>query len=125
MLIAGSFREYPFYLLLEIFQRRRETGVLEITSSQESGYFYIKNGKVKDGQIGKSKGAAAVKSVAGLNDGSFRFKSLEPTDYARVVWQQALVQHDWQPSNRLRDQSSQTCSDPVNSILHSDSPTTT
>jgi Domain of unknown function (DUF4388) len=90
MLIAGSFREYPFYLLLEIFQRRRETGVLEITSSQESGYFYIKNGKVKDGQIGKSKGAAAVKSVAGLNDGSFRFKSLEPTDYARVVWQQSF-----------------------------------
>lgn len=90
MLIAGNFREYPFPLLLEIFLHRRETGLLEVSSTQESGYFYIKNGKVKDGQIGKSKGLAAVKRVGKINDGSFRFKPLEPTDYARIVWQRSF-----------------------------------
>jgi hypothetical protein len=91
MLLAGSFREYPFFLLLEIFLRRRETGLLEVVASpEESGYFYIRNGKIKDGQIGKCKGAAAVKLVGRFVDGSFRFKPLEPTDYARVVWQQSF-----------------------------------
>jgi len=87
MLLTGSFREYPFSLLLEIFLRRRETGLLEVSSPEQSGYFYIKNGKVKDGQIGTSRGAAAVKLVGRFVDGSFRFKPLEPTDYAQVVWQ--------------------------------------
>ena len=87
MLIAGSFREYPFSLLLEIFLRRKETGLLEVSSTDEAGYFYIKNGKVKDGQIGKSKGLAALKLVGKFNEGSFRFKPLEPADYARIVWQ--------------------------------------
>jgi hypothetical protein len=90
MLIAGTFREYPFFLLLEILLHRKETGLLEVSSIQESGYFYIKNGKVKDGQIGKSKGVAAVKLVGKFNDGSFRFKAIEPTDYARVVWQRSF-----------------------------------
>ena len=88
MLIAGSFREYPFSLLLEIFLRRRETGLLEVSSTKDSGYFYIKNGKVKDGQIGKNTGSAAVNLVAKLDDGSFQFKPLAPSDYARIVWQQ-------------------------------------
>ena len=90
MLLTGSFREYPFFLLLEIFLRRGETGVLEVSSPEESGYFYIKNGKVKEGQIGTSRGAAAVKLVGRCVDGSFRFKPLEPTDYARVVWQRSF-----------------------------------
>src|SRR5690348_3658677 len=90
MLLAGSFSEYPFSLLLEIFLRRKETGLLEVSSTEESGYFYIKNGKVKDGQIGKNKGLAAVKIVGKLNAGSFRFKPLEPTDYARIVWQRSF-----------------------------------
>ena len=90
MLIAGSFREYPFFLLLEIFLRRRETGLLEVSSTEESGYFYIKNGKVKDGQVGKNKGLAAVKLVGKFNDGSFQFKPLAPSDYARVVWQRSF-----------------------------------
>ncbi|HSE24197.1 MAG TPA: DUF4388 domain-containing protein, partial [Pyrinomonadaceae bacterium] len=90
MLLTGSFREYPFFLLLEIFLRRGETGLLEVSSPEESGYFYIKNGKVKDGQLGTSKGAAAVKLVGRCVDGSFRFKPLEPTDYARVVWQRSF-----------------------------------
>ena len=87
MLIAGTFSEYPFSLLLEIFLLRRETGLLEIMSSEGSGYFYIKNGKIKDGQIAKSKGVAAVNAVRKFNNASFRFKQLEPAEYARVVWQ--------------------------------------
>jgi len=87
VLIAGSFREYPFFLLLDIFLRRRETGLLEVSSAEESGYFYIKNGKVKDGQVGKNKGLAALALVGKFNDGSFQFKPLAPSDYARVVWQ--------------------------------------
>lgn len=87
MLIAGNFSEYPFSLLLEIFLLRRETGLLEVSSSEEPGYFYIKNGKIKDGQIGKSKGVAAVNVASKLNDGFFRFKRLEAAEYARVVWQ--------------------------------------
>jgi hypothetical protein len=87
MLLAGTLREYPFSLLLEIFLHRTETGLLEISSSNESGYFYIKNGKVKDGQIGKNKGLAAINVVREFKDGSFRFRPLEPADYARVVWQ--------------------------------------
>jgi hypothetical protein len=90
VLLTGSFREYPFSILLEIFLRRQETGLLEISSAEESGYFYIKNGKVKDGQIGESKGVAAVKLAGKFNDGTFRFKPLEPTDYARIVWQRSF-----------------------------------
>lgn len=87
MLITGSFREYPFPLLLDIFLRRGETGLLEVSSTEESGYFYLKNGKVKDGQVGKKRGTAAVALVGKLNDASFQFKPLAPSDYARVVWQ--------------------------------------
>jgi hypothetical protein len=90
MLIAGTFREYPFSLLLEIFLRRKETGLLEISSTEESGYFYIKNGKVKDGQIGKNKGIAALRAAGEFNDGSFKFKPLEPADYARIAWQRSF-----------------------------------
>ncbi len=87
MLLTGTLREYPFSLLLEIFLHRQETGLLEISSSKISGYFYIRNGKVKDGQLGKNHGFAAVKVVQKFEDGSFRFRRLEPADYARVVWQ--------------------------------------
>jgi hypothetical protein len=87
VLLAGNFREYPFSLLLDILLLRRETGLLEVSSSEESGYFYFKNGKVKDGQIGKLQGVAALNVVRKFNDGSFRFKQLEPAEYARVVWQ--------------------------------------
>ena len=90
MLLAGTLREYPFSLLLEIFLHRGETGLLEVSSSKESGYFYIRNGKVKDGQIGKNKGLTAVNVVRELKDGSFRFRPLEPADYARVVWQRSF-----------------------------------
>jgi Domain of unknown function (DUF4388) len=90
MFLAGTLREYPFSLLLEIFLHRRETGLLEISSSDESGYFYIKNGKVKEGRIGKNKGPAALKVAGGFKDGYFRFRPLEPADYARVVWQRSF-----------------------------------
>lgn len=90
MLIAGSFREYPFSLLLEIFLRRGETGLLEVSSSKNSGYFYIKNGKVKDGQIGNNTGLAALELAGKFDDGSFRFKPFAPSDYARVVWQRSF-----------------------------------
>jgi hypothetical protein len=90
MLLAGSFREYPFLLLKEIFHHRRETGLLEIKSAQQSGYFYVKNGEIKDGEVGKLRGAKAVEVVGHLPDASFQFKSLEPTDYARVVWERSF-----------------------------------
>jgi hypothetical protein len=103
MLIAGSFREYPFFLLLEIFLRRRETGLLEVSSTEDSGYFYIKNGKVKDGHVGKNKGLAAIKLVAKFDDGSFQFKPLAPSDYARVIWQRSFgptgIANDQPPSS--------------------------
>jgi len=100
MLLTGSFREYPFFTLLEIFLRRGETGLLEVSSPEETGYFYIKNGRVKDGQFGKNKGAAALKLVGTYVDGSFRFKALEPTDYARIVWQRGfgLQSHKFDPT---------------------------
>lgn len=87
MLLTGTLREYPFSLLLEILLHHTETGLLEISSSKDSGYFYLKNGKVKDGRIGNSQGLAAVKVAREIDDGSFRFRRLEPADYARVVWQ--------------------------------------
>jgi hypothetical protein len=90
MLLAGSFTEYPFFLLLEIFLRRHETGLLEVSSPRESGYFYVKNGEIKDGEVGNARGAAAVKLAGSLVDGSFQFKPLEPADYARIVWEKSF-----------------------------------
>src|SRR5258705_3597823 len=90
MLLAGSFTEYPFFLLLEIFLRRNETGLLEISSPQQSGYFYVKNGEVKNGKVGKARGAAAVELAGSFVDGSFQFKPLEPADYARSVWEKSF-----------------------------------
>jgi hypothetical protein len=89
-MLAGSFTEYPFFLLQEIFHHRRETGLLEVTSPQHSGYFYVKNGEIKDGEVGKFRGAKAVEVVRNLSDASFQFKSLEPTDYARIVWERSF-----------------------------------
>jgi len=90
MLLAGSFTEYPFFLLQEIFHYRGETGLLEVTSAQQSGYFYVKNGEIKDGEVGKFRGAKAVEVARSLSDASFQFKSLEPTDYARIVWERSF-----------------------------------
>src|SRR5258705_8466146 len=90
MLLAGSFTEYPFVLLLEIFLRRNETGLLEISSPKQSGYFYVKNGEIKDGKVGKARGAAAVELAGSFVDGSFQFKPLEPADYARSVWEKSF-----------------------------------
>ncbi|HEY6119436.1 MAG TPA: DUF4388 domain-containing protein [Pyrinomonadaceae bacterium] len=87
MLIAGSFAEYPLFLLMEIFHHRRETGLLEVSSPNESGYFYIKNGEIKDGEFGKVRGLEAIELARGLEDASFSFKMLEPAEYARVVWE--------------------------------------
>jgi len=85
MLFIGSFAEYPFSILQEIFHQRRETGLLEVTSVQQSGYFYVKNGEIKDGEVGEFRGAKAVEVARNLRDASFQFKSLEPGDCARVV----------------------------------------
>lgn len=90
MLLAGSFTEYPFFLLLEIFLRRNETGLLEISSPKQSGYFYVKNGEIKDGKIDNARGAAAVELAGSFVDGSFQFKPLEPSDYARSVWEKSF-----------------------------------
>jgi hypothetical protein len=98
MLLAGSFTEYPFFLLLEIFLRRNETGLLEVSSPKQSGYFYVKNGEIKDGKIGTATGAVAVEVAGSFVDGSFRFKPLEPADYARSVWEKSFG-----PNTRVSD----------------------
>src|SRR5258705_10884140 len=90
MLLAGSFSEYPLSLLLEILLHRRETGLLEVSSPKQSGFLYIKNGEVRDGEVGKLRGAAAVELAGSFVDASFQFKPLEPTDYARVVWEKSF-----------------------------------
>ena len=90
MLLVGSFTEYPFFLLQEIFHHRRETGLLEVTSDQQSGYFYVKNGEIKAGEVGKFRGAKAIEAVRNLSDASFQFKSLELSDYARLVWERSF-----------------------------------
>jgi hypothetical protein len=90
MLLTGRFTEYPFFVLQEIFRLQRETGLLEVTSAQQSGYFYFKNGEIKDGEVGKFRGAKALEVVRNLRDASFQFTSLEPTDYARVVWERSF-----------------------------------
>jgi len=64
-----------------------ETGLLEVSSPRESGYFYIKNGEIKDGEFGKARGPEAIELVRSIEDASFCFKGLEPAEYARVVWE--------------------------------------
>jgi hypothetical protein len=88
--LSGSFREYPFNWLLEIFLHRKETGLLEVSSPVHSGYFYLKNGEIKDGEIGKLKGAEAIELARTCVDASFRFRRLDPTDYAQIVWQKSF-----------------------------------
>ncbi len=90
MLLAGSFSEYPPGLLLEILLHKRETGLLEVSSSRQSGYFFIKEGEIKGGEVGKLAGARAVELAGGLVGASFRFEPIEPTDYARVVWEKSF-----------------------------------
>jgi len=90
MVLTGSFSEYPLFLLLEILLHKRETGLLEVSSPKQSGYFYIKNGEIKDGNVCKLTGAAAVELAGSFVDASFQFKPLEPTDYARVVWEKSF-----------------------------------
>lgn len=90
MLLAGSFSEYPLGLLLEILLHKRETGLLEVSSSKQSGYFFIKEGEIRGGEVGKLAGARAVELAGGLVGASFRFEPIEPTDYARVVWEKSF-----------------------------------
>lgn len=90
MLLVGRFTEYPFFLLQEIFHHRRETGLLEVTSDQQSGYLYVKNGEIKAGAVGKFRGAKAIEVVRNLSDASFQFKSFELSDYARIVWERSF-----------------------------------
>ena len=97
MLLTGSFKEYPLVLLLEIFLHRKETGLLEVSSPKQSGYFYVKNGEIKDGEVGSLRGAAAIELAGSFVDASFQFKPLKPTDYAHIVWEKSFG------PNRLAD----------------------
>src|SRR6476646_264455 len=90
MFLAGSFSEYPFGELLQIFLHKRETGLLEVSSPQQCGHFYIRNGEIKNGVLGKLRGAAAIELAGTLEDGSFKFKRLDSTEYAQVVWQESF-----------------------------------
>ena len=98
MVLKGSFTEYPFFHLLEIFLHHRETGLLEVSSAKQSGYFYIKNGKIKDGKVGKLKGAAAVELAGSFVEASFQFRPLEQTEYAETVWEKSFG-----PNNLVTD----------------------
>ncbi len=88
ILITGRFIDYP--LLLEILLHRGETGLLEVSSPSESGYFYIKDGEIKDGELGKLRGAKAVEFARTLTDASFQFNAFPPAEYARVVWEKSF-----------------------------------
>jgi hypothetical protein len=90
MIIKGSLKEYPISLLLEIFKYRSETGLLEISSSSNSGQLYFKDGKLVDAVLNNAAGAEALRSVESLTDGSFEFNSVAPAEYARLVWQSFL-----------------------------------
>lgn len=90
MVLAGNFSEYPLFWLLEILLHQRETGLLEISSSQQSGYFYIKDGEIKDGEVGKIRGPAAVKLASTFENASFKFKQLDAIDYAEIVWEKSF-----------------------------------
>jgi len=90
MFLAGSFSEYPFFQLLEILLHKRETGLLEVSSPQQCGHFYLKNGEIKDGEVGKLRGAAAIELATTFEYGSFKFNRLDSTEYARFVWQESF-----------------------------------
>jgi len=90
MLLAGSFTEYPLGLLLEILLHRRETGLLEVSSPKQAGYFFIKEGEIKGGEVGKLRGARAVDSARSFIDATFQFEQIELSDYARVVWERSF-----------------------------------
>jgi hypothetical protein len=108
MFLEGTFSEYPFSWLLEILLHKRETGLLEIASPQQSGYFYIKDGEIKEGAVGTIRGPAAVKLASTLENASFKFKQLNATDYAEIVWERSFgVNHfkgnaSFTPSEPLR-----------------------
>ena len=98
-MLAGTFSEYPFSLLLEILQHKRETGLLEFSSAEQSGYLYFKNGEIKDGEVGKLKGAAAAEFTETFVDASFQFRQLGPTDYAQLVWERSFGPSKVVPDN--------------------------
>jgi hypothetical protein len=90
MFLEGTFSEYPFFWLLEILLHKKETGLLEIASPQQSGYFYIKDGEIKDAEVGKMRGPAAVKLASTFENASFKFKQFDTIDYAEIVWQKSF-----------------------------------
>ena len=87
MMIKGSLKEYPISLLLEIFKYKGETGLLEISSTSNSGQFYFKEGKLVDAVLNNAAGTEALRCAEALTDGSFEFNSVAPAEYARLVWQ--------------------------------------
>ncbi|CAN5802265.1 hypothetical protein BH18ACI4_BH18ACI4_13280 [soil metagenome] len=93
MLLAGNLSDYPLALLLEILLHKRETGLLQVASPKQSGYFFIKEGEIKGGEVGKLRGAQAVDSARSFADATFQFERIEPSDYARVVWEKSFGQN--------------------------------
>jgi len=86
MLIKGCVDEYPLFLLLDMFVHRKETGLLEISCPTGPGFFYIKDGELRDAVIGKMRGAEALRFASELNGASFEFNALSQADYADLVW---------------------------------------
>ena len=60
--------------------------MLEISSPIGPGYFYIKDGELRDAVIGKMRGAEALKFASELNDAPFEFNALSQAEYAGLVW---------------------------------------
>ena len=90
MVIKGHISDYPLPLLWEIFLHRRETGLLELSSQSDAGYFFLKDGQLIDAEVGELRGAEAVRFAETLIDASFQFKALPPAEYARLVWEKSL-----------------------------------
>jgi hypothetical protein len=71
MLLTGTFSEYPLPLLLEILQHKEETGLLEISSAEQSGYVFLKKGDVKRCDFGSVSGAKAIELAKSVSNASF------------------------------------------------------
>jgi hypothetical protein len=90
MVLSGNLSEYPLEQLLEILLHQKETGLLEVSSPVQFGYFYLRNGQIKDGHVGTLRGVEAINLAQTWVDATFRFRRLEPTYYAQIAWQKSF-----------------------------------
>jgi hypothetical protein len=74
----GSLCDHPVRKLLELCERHRLTGVLEITSWGRSGRVELRAGQVTAATFGALQGQAATAELTGLRDGLFALHQALP-----------------------------------------------